>query len=680
MFFSCSISLVEAQSPQSEILGDFIFEDAKVFSDGLAAVKYEGKYGFINDKGEMIVPFIYDAANGYCNNYGSVKKGNWWKFVDKTGKLFGDDSYAGCGDFREGLASVLSGGKYGYIDSSGKLVIEAKFFRYDFDFPNMHFFENGYSVEINKDNYYGLIDKTGKIVISFDNKYEKLGSYQEDLLYAKKNGKYGFINIKGEVVIPFVYEKAGSFHEGLAKVQSNESHKYGFINKHGNVVVPMKYDDVIDGFHNGIACVKFNGKYGWINNQGIEIIPAKFDDAFGCLGTDGYIGTKLNGKWGLIDKTGKATTPFIYDWVNSYPLTTFDEGTIQYASVQQAKKWGLIDVSGKTILPIKYEELYYSYSSHYSTVKLNGKYGFVDNLGKPLKIVMNSDSYYKMGIGFLNNIEDYYNFDSNNFNLALKWLKKAPNGYNAGQLYSIGNKIEQILLKLEDETKQLELLKEALFFYEKAAVKGNLPSCLKLGNCYYHGLVYQKNYVEATKWLGKLADMKGPDQNGNCFLLMGHCYLEGGYGLTMDENKAFQYYKEGAKYKNNECERALAVCYLYGTGCTKNPTLACQYADKLYSINKQNYAELYSDCHNALAYDFARKSDYNNALSNIDKAIASPNGPHKVANLYDSKGEIYLMMGKEAEAIKMWEKVMELDKENLDFYKNGSELYKQLKA
>lgn len=111
-----------------------------------------------------------------------------------------------------------------------------------------------------------------------------------------------------------------------------------------------------------------------------------------------------------------------------------------------------------------------------------------------------------------------------------------------------------------------------------------------------------------------------------------------------------------------------------------NPTLACQYVDKLYNTNKQKYALIYSACHNALAYDFARKGDYNNALSNIDKAIASPNEPHEVANYYDSKGEIYLMMGKEAEAIKMWEKVMELDKENLDNYKNGSELYKQLKA
>ena len=37
-------------------------------------------------------------------------------------------------------------------------------------------------------------------------------------------------------------------------------------------------------------------------------------------------------------------------------------------------------------------------------------------------------------------------------------------------------------------------------------------------------------------------------------------------------------------------------------------------------------------------------------------------------------------MGKESEAINMWKKVMELDKDNLDFYKQNSELYKYLKA
>ena len=38
------------------------------------------------------------------------------------------------------------------------------------------------------------------------------------------------------------------------------------------------------------------------------------------------------------------------------------------------------------------------------------------------------------------------------------------------------------------------------------------------------------------------------------------------------------------------------------------------------------------------------------------------------------------MMGRTDDAINMWNKVMQIDKENIDFYKENSELYKQLKT
>lgn len=45
-----------------------------MFSDGLAAVKKDGKIGFINKKNEIVIPFMYDYFNnmeyiaGYNND------------------------------------------------------------------------------------------------------------------------------------------------------------------------------------------------------------------------------------------------------------------------------------------------------------------------------------------------------------------------------------------------------------------------------------------------------------------------------------------------------------------------------------------------------------------------------------------------------------------------------------
>ena len=167
--------------------------------------------------------------------------------------------------------------------------------------------------------------------------------------------------------------------------------------------------------------------------------------------------------------------------------------------------------------------------------------------------------------------------------------------------------------------------------------------------------------------------------NGVAHRDLGYCYNEGGYGIVKDDVKAFNYFIEGAKYNPQDCYYALAVSYLNGIGCSKNPQHACTYADKLYGINKKNYASIYAQCYNALAYDFANKKDFSKALNAIEKAIGANTDIRETANYCDSKGEIYLMMGKENEA-EMWKKVMELDSENLDFYKQNSELYKQLNA
>ena len=62
------------------------FDGARDFSEGFAWVKKDGKWGYINTKGEQIVE---------CKFYGD------WDFNDFK-------------DFNEGFASVKKDGKWGY--------------------------------------------------------------------------------------------------------------------------------------------------------------------------------------------------------------------------------------------------------------------------------------------------------------------------------------------------------------------------------------------------------------------------------------------------------------------------------------------------------------------------------------------------------------------------------------
>ena len=161
------------------------------FSEGLAVVELNGKYGFIDKSGKVVIPIKYDDA---------------WSFS-------------------EGLAEVSLNWKYGFIDKSGKVIIPIK---YDYAWS---FSEGLAKVTLNWK--YGFIDKSGKVIIPI--KYDDAWAFSEGLAKVKLNGKWGFIDKTGKVVIPIKYDYAWNFSEGLAEVKLNG--KIFFINKYGKCVL-----------------------------------------------------------------------------------------------------------------------------------------------------------------------------------------------------------------------------------------------------------------------------------------------------------------------------------------------------------------------------------------------------------------------------------------------------------
>ena len=95
---------------------------------------------------------------------------------------------------------------------------------------------------------------------------------------------------------------------------------------------------------------------------------------------------------------------------------------------------------------------------------------------------------------------------------------------------------------------------------------------------------------------------------------------------------------------------------------------------QLFSQNPDAYRAILTGSYNQLAYLYAHQNNFTKALETIDKAIELM--PEE-ADYYDSKGEILLMKGDEQEALKLWQKVLELDPDFLQTH--DSDLYKQLK-
>jgi len=233
------------------------------FSEGLAAVERNGKFGFINTSGDVIIPFEFSIVSSFAEGLCYVVKDGIDGFIDKTGEMVITD------------CSVYSG-----LVSFG-------------DLPMPRFSEGLASVKSEQDDTWGFIDKTGNMVMTFNNyEYDYVGNFSEGLAIAWLNQKMGFIDKTGELIIPMEYNKTNDFSEGLAHVSKTVDHssKYGYIDKKGEVIIPFKYTHALP----------FSG--------GLAIVHEEFNNR-----------TSENG---FIDKTGKLVIPF----TDVYSSTPFSEG------------------------------------------------------------------------------------------------------------------------------------------------------------------------------------------------------------------------------------------------------------------------------------------------------------------------------------------------------------------
>lgn len=233
------------------------------------------------------------------------------------------------------------------------------------------FYSNRAPVRLRKK--WGYIDTLGNLVI--DTIYTYAGSFSNGLGRVQRDGKMGFINVNGEIVVPTRYQEAQDFTDGLASVYNGD--KWGFINTDGKVAIDFRFD-VVESFYNGRATFgQWGGEkmyHGMIDKTGTIIFPAKyestffFDPRFADLS---YV--MAGGKYGFINKAGQIVIKPIYDEV----MPTYENGIFW---VKSAGKFFLINTKGVQVGGA-FEECDH-FSEGLAAVGLNGKYGFVDNTGK----------------------------------------------------------------------------------------------------------------------------------------------------------------------------------------------------------------------------------------------------------------------------------------------------------
>jgi hypothetical protein len=121
------------------------FPWAEAFSEGLAKVQvsgtvlgYDGKWGFINRKGEIVIAPVYGwqteqdgTEQAFHDGRAKIEVNGKSGYIDKNGTMVIPPQFSLAYPFSEGLAAVTKAESmdtgWGYVDSSGKWVIPPTF-------------------------------------------------------------------------------------------------------------------------------------------------------------------------------------------------------------------------------------------------------------------------------------------------------------------------------------------------------------------------------------------------------------------------------------------------------------------------------------------------------------------------------------------------------------------------
>ena len=101
------------KAEKAKIVIPFKYDYVWSFSEGLASVKLNGKWGAIDRSGNEIVPIKYDNVWSFSEGLASVKLNGSWGVIDKYGNEVVPIEYDEIWSFSEGLASVKLNGSWG---------------------------------------------------------------------------------------------------------------------------------------------------------------------------------------------------------------------------------------------------------------------------------------------------------------------------------------------------------------------------------------------------------------------------------------------------------------------------------------------------------------------------------------------------------------------------------------
>ena len=165
-------------------------------TEGLQAIRKDGKFGFIDEVGRLRIANRYEDARPFSEGLAAIQIRGKWGYIDHQERLVIQPVYDRTQDFSNGQAIVQMDGLFGVIDGTGKILVPL---RYNEVTRNKH----GRFIVL-QGKMSGLADASGVIIHP---RYETLVDCGNDYVIVGRDGKFGVLTLRGVSTIPMIYDE-----------------------------------------------------------------------------------------------------------------------------------------------------------------------------------------------------------------------------------------------------------------------------------------------------------------------------------------------------------------------------------------------------------------------------------------------------------------------------------------
>lgn len=376
-----------------------IFERVMNFSEGVAGVRIDGKYGYVDRTGKRVIDPRFDLAGEFRNGHAEVVVGGHTGIIDRSGTFVLKPAYTRAIPFGRTAALVMAG-TWRSSHALGYERLDTDYLQQDGGAPP-----------------YALIDlRTGATLQSG----LRISAFDFDsFVWARRadGGPFGLMAPDGTWKLQPAYTEVNRLFGGRALVCISEGDagaraeksRCGSIDEAGNPALPMVPHKVV-GYVNGLyRFFEKNRKTGLLDEQG-RLVGGRLFDEIKFTDPGPVLEVKENGRWiGLtrqgetvenpandkvlvdcpsgvqflardggfqVTRNGKPTTAHVFD--NTYPSKDCDFPK----SVRLDGKYGFVGADGRLLLDPPSLDSAHGFARGHAGVMTGGKWGIMNTNGR----------------------------------------------------------------------------------------------------------------------------------------------------------------------------------------------------------------------------------------------------------------------------------------------------------